>query len=165
MAKLFRRDGERARAADLAGGLDALQPWQHPLGEQRHVTLGHIVRHAPVAERTDQAATVGKALVLRELVEDLVGRAPDLQLGEKIDEAVEAVLPDVLGELAVIFVAGDVGEPRVVELVVLDRRDGVAAIYFSNIWRASASVSATAMKLAMIGFGASRPFTCRNSAR
>ena len=61
MAKLFRRDGERARAADLAAGLDALQPRQHALGEQRHVAFGHVVRHAAVAERTDQAAAVGKA--------------------------------------------------------------------------------------------------------
>jgi len=67
------------------------------LGEQRHVAFRHIVRHAAVAGRTDQAAAVGEALVLGELVEDLIGRAPDLQLGEKIDEAVEAVLPDVLG--------------------------------------------------------------------
>ena len=57
--------------------------------------------------------------MLDELVEDLLGRAPDLQLGEKIHEAVEAVLADVLGELAVIFVARDVGEPLVVELVVV----------------------------------------------
>src|SRR5215471_18941649 len=99
MANLFRRDGERARAADLTGGLDALQPRQDALGEQRHVAFSHIVRHAAVAERTDQASAVGKALVFGELVEDLIGRAPDLQLSEKIDEAVEAMLPDVLGEL------------------------------------------------------------------
>src|SRR5215470_772555 len=100
MANLFRRNAERARAADLAAGVD---------------------------ERTDQAAAVGQALVFGQLVEDLIGRAPDLQLGEKINEAVEAVLSDVLGELAVIFVAGDVGQPLVVEFIVLDRRDGVAA--------------------------------------
>jgi hypothetical protein len=39
------------------------------LGEQRHVAFRHIVRHAAVAERTDQAAAVGEALVLGELVE------------------------------------------------------------------------------------------------
>jgi hypothetical protein len=67
------------------------------LGEQRHLAFRHVVRHAAVAERADQAAAVSEALVLGELAEDLIGRAPDLQLGEKIDEAVEAVLPDVLG--------------------------------------------------------------------
>src|SRR5262252_3061660 len=98
MTNLFRRDGKGAPAADLAGGIDGLQSRQHALGEQCHVAFSHIVRHTAVAERTDQATAVGKALVLGELVEDLIGRAPDLQLGEKINKVIEAVLPDVLSE-------------------------------------------------------------------
>jgi hypothetical protein len=58
MANLFRGDGERARAADLAASLDALQPRQHAVGEQRHVAFSHIVRHAAVAERTCQGSTI-----------------------------------------------------------------------------------------------------------
>ena len=62
--------------------------------------------------------------VVEQLLGDLLGRAPHLQVGEEAVELVDAVLVDVVGQAGVVLVALDLGEPGVVELVVLDRRAG-----------------------------------------
>src|SRR6058998_356121 len=97
------------------------------LGKQADVPPRLVVGHAAIAEDPDQHAAPGEPLVLADALVDLVGRAPHLEVGEELHEAVLAVLLDVAGEGAVILVALHRGQPGIRELVVLERRAAVAA--------------------------------------
>ena len=74
-----------------------LEPRQHFLGEKAEIGFRHFVRHTAVAEDTDSAAGIDHALMVHHLLVHLVRRAPDLQVGKKIHERVDAVLVDILG--------------------------------------------------------------------
>src|SRR5713226_8236620 len=119
--------GRRPDAANIAAGIEALETRQHLFGKQRDVGPGEVVRHAAIAEDADQRAAIGALAIFREPLVNLLGRAPHLKLGEEIDERVHPVLFDVGGQLAVIFVARDLGQALVVELVMFERRAAVAA--------------------------------------
>src|SRR5881396_1836366 len=97
------------------------------LGKQADVPPRLVVGHAAIAEDPDQHAAPGEPLVLADTLVDLVGRAPHLEVGEELHEAVLAVLLDVAGEGAVILVALHRAQPGIRELVVLERRAAVAA--------------------------------------
>src|SRR5712691_3247952 len=119
--------GRRPDAADVATGIELLEARQHLLGKQRDIGPREVVRHAAIAEDADQRAAIGALAVLRQPPVNLLGRAPHLKLGEKIDERVDPVFFDVGGQLAVIFIPRDIGRSLVVELVMFKRRAAIAA--------------------------------------
>src|SRR5438046_2838020 len=61
------------------------------LGKQADVPPRLVVGHAAIAEDPDQHAAPGEPLVLADALVDLVGRAPHLEVGEELHEAVLAV--------------------------------------------------------------------------
>src|SRR5229473_1903593 len=118
--------GRRSDAADIATGIETLQARQHSFGKQRDVGPREVVRHAAIAENADQRRAIGALAIFRQPLVNLLGRAPHLKLGEEIHKRVHPVLFDVGGQLAVIFIARDIGQTLVVELVMFERRAAVA---------------------------------------
>src|SRR5260370_23573785 len=114
-------------AADVAAGIEPLEPRQHLFGKQRDVAPGEVVGHAAIAENADQRAAIGALAIFRKAPVDLLGCAPHLKLGEKIHERVHPVLFDVGGQLPVILIPRNIGQALAVELVMFERRAAVAA--------------------------------------
>src|SRR4030095_11533743 len=82
---------------------------------------------AGVAEDADVVAVVRSRVDVEDLLVALLGRAPDLQVHEVVDDGVGPVLRDLLRHLAVVLVALRPGEVIALELIVLEHRLVVAA--------------------------------------
>jgi len=123
------------------------------------------MRHAAIAERADQPATISPTMLLKQLLVDLLRRSPNLQFRQPIHKGVNAMLADVGSKLAVIFVAGDVGQAFVVEFVMVERRTGIVAdVLLEHV--ASAGLGLVHGDEACDeGLGATYPFTAKNRAR
>src|SRR5437016_2394395 len=104
----------RPDAADIAASIETLQARQHLFGKQRDVVAGEVVRHPAITEDADQRGAIGPFAIFHQPPINLLGRAPHLEFGKEINERVHPVLFDVGGQLSVIFVTRNPGQPLVV---------------------------------------------------
>src|SRR2546422_10821597 len=85
-----------------------------------HVPLRLGVVHAGVAEDADERVVADATPDVEDLLVALLGRAPDLEVHEVLDDLVGPVLLDLLGHLLVVLVALGLREVVVLEVVVVE---------------------------------------------
>src|SRR4051794_35802229 len=82
------REGDRRVPG--SGRTDALQLWHHLARKQAHVPLGLVPRHAGIAEEAVVPIRARDAADAHDLLEALLGRAPDLDAEEELGGGVRA---------------------------------------------------------------------------